>query len=396
MDNILIISDFPDVQYKKDSGTPALRLIVEALSKKYNIHIIAPSGEAQSNGNIFYHRIPDTQFINGSSRLSNIINKKIFWFTFTRKAHEISITLNKQYDFKLVYGAGCNSVYAASYIGRYFDIPSVGRLFGTYLYPYLNNPIALALRFEEVLAFKSPCTKFIITNDGTGGDEVAEHFDIPKERLHFWMNGVDRPPLLSKIFDNKIRIISMARLEGWKHVNRIITAFYLASLQNKDIVLEIVGGGPEEENLKKMVNDFGIKDRVTFYGEVSRTEALQVLGLSDIFISTNDYSNVSNSLMEAMSGGKGIIVCNTGKTSMMINNKNGLLVQNKCELSDAILQMCNKEMRAFFGYKAKLYAADHFESWESRINKEVTACSELIYTHSVYRLIPDDLKRRIR
>ena len=31
-------------------------------------------------------------------------------------------------------------------------------------------------------------------------------------------------------------------------------------------------------------------------------------------MSTNDYSNISNSLMEAMSGGKGIIVLNTGKT----------------------------------------------------------------------------------
>lgn len=378
MDNILIVSDFPDVQYKKDSGTPAFRLIVESLAKNYNVHIIAPDGKEQSHDSIVYHRIHIDTIINGSSRLANIINKKFAWYDFTSSAFEKALELNKQYDFKLVYGAGCNSVYTAAKIGKRFGIASVGRLFGTYLYPYLNNPISLLLRFEEVLAFKSRCTIFVITNDGTGGDEVAEHFDIPKERFHFWRNGVDRPPLVSKLFDGKIRIISMARLENWKRVDRIITAFYLASLQNKNIVLEIVGGGPEEERLKKMVSDLGISDKVTFDGEVSRTEALQVLGISDIFISTNDYSNISNSLMEAMSGGKGIIVCNTGRTSTMIDNKNGLLVKNKCELSNAILQMCNNEMRAFYGYKARLYAADHFESWDSRIKKEFTVCAGLI------------------
>lgn len=375
MDNILIISDFPDVQYKKDSGTPALRLVVEALSKKYNIHIIAPSGEAKSNGNIIYHRIPDTQFINSSSRLSNIINKKIFWFTFTRKAHEISLELNKQYNFKLVYGAGCNSVYAASYIGKYFGIPSVGRLFGTYLYPYLNNPIALLLRFDEVLAFKSPCTKFIITNDGTGGDEVAEHFDIPKERLHFWRNGVDRPHD-KVIYDDTLRIISMARLEGWKHVERIIEAF--AEVATNNMHLHIVGGGPEENNLKELVNLIELNDLVTFYGEVSRERALDLLANSDIFMSTNDYSNVSNSLMEAMSAGKGVIVLDTGKTSDMIDGINGLLINDEFELSNAILKLSDKGQRALFGYKAKQYAADHFESWDSRIRKEVIVCEGLI------------------
>lgn len=393
MDNILIVSDFPDVQYKKDSGTPAFRLIVEALAKKYNVHIIAPSGEAQSNGNIFYYRIPDTQFINSSSRLSNIINKKLFWFTFIRKAHEISIELNKKYDFKLVYGAGCNSVYAASYIGKYFDIPSIGRLFGTYLYPYLYKRVSLVLRFEEVLAFKSSCTNFIVTNDGTGGDEVAKYFNIPNKRLYFWRNGVDRP-CDKVVYDDTIRIISLARLEGWKHVERIIEAF--SEVATKNMVLDIVGGGPEENNLKELVGYLDLDDKVIFHGEVSRERALALLSNADIYMSTNDYSNISNSLMEAMSCGKGIIVLNTGKTSDIIDGSNGLLIDDEFELGNAIEKMCDKETRIFLGYKAKKYASENFESWDVRIQKEVSVCDELIYKYSVYRLIPDELKRRIR
>jgi glycosyltransferase involved in cell wall biosynthesis len=374
MDNILIVSDFYDIQYKVNSGTPAFRLIVEALSKKYKIHMIAPEGKAKSDDAIIYYRIPNTQFINGSSRLANIINRKLFWFTFTRKAHELSLDLNKKYNFKLVYGAGCNSVYTASYIGRYFKIPSVGRLFGTYLHPYLNKPVSLALRLEEVLAFKSPCTKFVITNDGTGGDEVAEHFKIPRGRLCFWRNGVERSPERI-LYDDSIRIISLARLEGWKHVERIIEAF--SEVATKNMLLQIVGGGPEENNLKQLVNDLDLDDKVIFYGEVSRSQALELLSNSDIFISTNDYSNISNSLMEAMSAGKGIIVLNSGKTSDMIDGTNGLIVEEE-DLSMAITKLCNKEVRSLFGYKAKKYAADNFESWDSRIKKEVKLCDDLI------------------
>lgn len=56
-DKILIISDFSDIQYKKDSGTPALRLIVEALAERWNVHMIQPhSGHLdQMQRGITYH-----------------------------------------------------------------------------------------------------------------------------------------------------------------------------------------------------------------------------------------------------------------------------------------------------------------------------------------------------
>jgi len=387
MDNILVISDFPDVQYKKESGTPAFRLIIEELSKKYIVHIIAQDGIAQSENNIIYHRISYYDFLPNSIRLFRVINTKLFWFNFTYSSFNLACKLHMQYNFKLVCGMGYKSVYTVAKVGYKLEIPSIGRLFGTYLYPFLNEPLSLLLRFDESIAFKSNCTKFLITNDGTAGDEVAEHFGISKERLCFWRNGVDCPPKCSLISSDKIRIISLARLQDWKRVDRIITAFAHASLKNEKIVLDIVGSGLEEINLKNLVKKYDdlyydIGYKIAFHGEVSREKALTLLGCSDIFISTNDYSNVSNSLMEAMFGGKGIIVLNTGKTSDIIDGINGLLV-NESELSNAIIQLCDKNTCELFGYKARQYAVDHFESWESRITKEVVLYESLIYNGEV-------------
>lgn len=375
MDNIAIVSDFYDIQYKKNAGTPALRLIVEALSKKYKVHIIAPNGEAVSNGNIYYYRIPEFKSLTSISLLNNI-HKKLYWNTFYVNATLKLLELNRAYDFKLVYGAGCNSVYTVAEFSQRFKIPSVGRLFGTYLYPHLKNPIILCTKFEEVAAFKSRCTAFIITDDGTGGDEVAKHFGI-SDKLFFWRNGVERPLDKTDYSDDRIKIISMARLEPWKRVDRIITAFSKSIPYDDKLVLDIVGGGPEEANLKQLVKDLGIESKVTFHGELPRDKALALLTQSDIFMTTNDYSNISNSLMEAMSAGKAVIALDTGKTSSMLNGLNGLVVQED-ELHRAINQLCNKYIRAFTAYKAKLYAAENFESWDSRIQKEVAVCDGLI------------------
>lgn len=377
MDNLLFVSDFYDIQLKKDSGTPALRLIVETLAKKYQVHIIAPDGSGQDKENITYHRI-HVPALPGSSRLSCAINSKLFWYFFTKAAIERGWFLNKKHRFKLVYGAGCSSVYAASTIGKDLCIPSVGRLFGTYLYPYLNYPGSLFLRFEECMAFKSNLSKLIVTNDGTDGDRVAKHFNVPKDRLCFWRNGVNEPLHICMKPTDAIHIVSMARLDRWKRVDRIIKAVAEVRKQRSDIVLDVVGDGPEMQTLKELVDQIGIK-HVFFHGMVTRKEASCLLTSADIFITTNDYSNVSNSLLEAMMCGKVVIALNTGGTSDIIQDGiNGFLVDKEEELSNAIRRACDKNNRMRIGYEAREYAREHFELWDSRIQKEVAVCEELI------------------
>jgi len=380
MEHILIISDFPDLQYKKDSGTPSLRLIIEALSKKYILHIISPTGHGKNTDTVKYHYLNiTTSILPTKFRIFRYINSKLFWVRFNISAIRTSITFNKKYNFKLVYGAGCTSVYIASKIGKELNIPSIGRLFGTYLYPFLNNSISLRMRFEEYMAFKSDCTKFIITNDGTMGDRVAEYFNIPKNKLYFWRNGVEvQDPIY--IPSKNLRIVSMARLDSWKRVDRIIKAFSEAVKQNDNMVLDIIGDGTEEHKLQELAYyTYGLRDKIMFYGEVNRKEALDFIRCSDVFISTNDYSNLSNSLMEAMVCGKLVIALNTGGTSEIVHDGiTGLLVDKEEDLYKAILRSYNDNEREIIGRCAKMYADVCFDSWNMRINKEVDVCDRLI------------------
>lgn len=341
MAKILIVTDFPNLEYQKDSGTPTLQYFVDAIGKEMLTCIVTP------------YRAP----------------RKLDWFRYT-----ISVLSEKFSEIDLVYGAGCTSTYIAAKLGRRMGIPSIGRLYGTYLYPHLNNPIQLSIKFEETLAFKARCTKYIITNDGTRGNEVAEHFGIPKEDLYFWTNGVDVPERHVVNTGTPI-VVSLARLERWKRVDRIIRAF------NKCLYLDakllIIGDGPEKEALMKLAG-YNLNKKIFFMGQLPRCDATELLNAADVFMSTNDYSNVSNSLMQAMALGKCCIVLDSGK-EIISHDINGLLVDDEADLPGHLQWVISSSgMRTRLGIEAMCYAASYFESWDKRIQKEVKVIKEMI------------------
>jgi glycosyltransferase involved in cell wall biosynthesis len=376
MDKILVISDFPDAQYKKDAGTPALRMIMEALSKKYEVHLISPSTENEGYPMVArQHHVP-------ANTGRGILSRKLYPFRFYMRAVDFSSEILMEEDIKLIYGAGCLSTLVAGYLTDSTGIPSIGRLFGTYLFPHLNNPVRLLTKYEEKWAFtKSGCTEYVITNDGTKGDVVARQFGIPDDRVHFWTNGVEVPQGSSPHNDEKVRIISMARLDKWKRVDRIITAFLSIAADNKNVNLDIIGDGPERENLQRIAfKSHHLSKQIHFFGEVPRKKALEMLADSDIFITTNDYSNVSNSLLEAMAAGKCVVALDTGATSDFVEDGiSGLLAPNEEAIEkDLRYAIHNKSARERFGKDAKDYIRHNFTSWDERIAKEVDLCARLI------------------
>jgi len=341
MATILIVTDFPNLEYQKDSGTPTLQYFVDAIGKELSTFVITPC------------RAP----------------RKMDWLRYTR-----SVLRDTYPGVDLVYGAGCTSTYIAAKLGRRMNIPSIGRLYGTYLYPYLHNPLQLSIKFEETLAFKAKCTTYVITNDGTKGDVVATHFGIKSS--HFWINGVDTPKRLPINTGTPI-IVSLARLDGWKRVDRIIRAFnkclYL------DAKLYIIGDGPERDALMKLAS-FNLNKKIFFMGQLPRVQADLMLNTADIFISTNDYSNVSNSLLQAMSLGKCCITLDTGDTWKFVRHDDtGLLAESEKDLPHMIqMAVDNPGLRTKLGINAMCFAATHFESWEKRIQREVNLVKEMI------------------
>ncbi len=74
----------------------------------------------------------------------------------------------------------------------------------------------------------------------------------------------------------------------------------------------VVGGGSDDEKLKKLANDLGINDRVLFLGFFSHDQMVKYLKISDVFVRPSLSEGLGSSFLEAMAAGVPIIGTSVG------------------------------------------------------------------------------------
>ena len=366
------------------------------VDRGHSVHLLVPkeSGVPKdfSYSGIFIHefKMPSMPFV--KNMLSKLARKPIYYFLFTFFSTKSVMKTAKVYGKpNVVYGLSSNACAAAYIVSRLWRVPNITRLYGT-LYPCLFNKSLLFARcFEEFIAFKLPCKYFIITDDGSRGDEAARIFKVPPEKVKFWKNGVDffndasidverlRKDL--QIPKESCVIVSISRLASWKGIDRLIGAIPPIALKNKHVKVLIIGEGPERENLEKLGAALGLKKFVDFLGAIPHEDVRKFLYASDIFVSLQDYSSLSSSLFEAMACGVCVIALNSGATGSIIKNKrNGILVDyNDLQNLPSIIGrlISDGKLRRKLGDNAKQYALKNFKTWEERVASEVELIENL-------------------
>ncbi len=278
----------------------------------------------------------------------------------------------------------------AHWLASKYCIPVVARLYGVgrkmpYFFFVLKNP-------EYVLLSKlSSIVRWIVSDDGTNGDEFLNYLKVPCEKVKFWPSGVNflKSSSEKNIEENK-RLLGLVpsstvfcavgRLVSSKGIHLIVDAFArFLSLSPKVAqtpMLLIVGDGKDREILKDRVRKQGIEDYVHFCGPVSQKEISTYLNICDIYVTANQLSAISNCTLEAMSLGKPVIALNTGNSAKLIQNEiTGLLLPNVKpveHLAKAMQRLINDiDKRKKLGREAKVYLKMHWPSWDERIRWEI-------------------------
>lgn len=136
-------------------------------------------------------------------------------------------------------------------------------------------------------------------------------------------------------------VLSVGRLVHVKGYDLLIKAWEKSIKNNPDWKLCIVGDGPEEKSLKKLVEDLKLENTVIFTGRTN--DVTQYYSSSSFFCLSSRNEGLPMVLLEAQSYNLPLIAfdCDTGPSEVISNNINGYLVKNGDidKLSDALINM---------------------------------------------------------
>jgi len=351
----------------------------------YEVHYVSPFNDEACEG-IYIHKIYVPLLRKMEGRL-------FAWFLFMIYSFKLAVEIAKKSRPHIIYGYEIFGAFPAYMLSRILRTPLVLRFQGTILYPHLGKKSLLPF-FHHVFAFKIPADFLIITNDGTYGNLVAGCLKIPEKKIKFWMNGIDKymhPTANVLLLKEKLGlpktakvVISICRLAGWKGVHRLIEAVPYVIKKRKDVFFVIVGDGSEKVRLKDLADKLSISDYVKFVGQIPHKDLPNYFAIGDVYVTLQDLSCLSASLMEAMVCGKCVVALNTGDTGKVLkNDENGILL-NYSQLKflpDVLLRLLEEdECRAELGRKAEEFALKNFWTWDERANEEIKLVEELIKT----------------
>ena len=127
---------------------------------------------------------------------------------------------------------------------------------------------------------------------------------------------------------DKIAIYS-GRLAADKNVETLIKIWKKVIFQIPNAKLLMIGSGPQEEKLKKLVKRLKLTGQVNFIGLVSRETLIEkgLLRIGQIAVSASKIENPSYSLLEEMAFGLPIVAFRMRGIPEIVNEKNGRLAE---------------------------------------------------------------------
>ncbi len=141
-----------------------------------------------------------------------------------------------------------------------------------------------------------------------------------KNKIEIINNGVFIPEENTNIFTNdQINITIVSRLVSHKNVEKIIRA--ISDLNNPLIYLNIIGDGPELNQLQKISLKSNNKDNFIFHGKLNRDDINHIFLKSDIYVQASNYEGLPHSLLEAMSYGIPVLCTPVGECKEILGNE---------------------------------------------------------------------------
>jgi glycosyltransferase involved in cell wall biosynthesis len=191
------------------------------------------------------------------------------------------------------------------------------------------------------------------------------------ERLHIIHCGVN-PNLFDLVSHDRSskRLLYVGRLAANKGLPILLESLATLKSAHPDILLTVVGDGPDRVALERMTAQLGLQERVKFVGYKSQAEVRQYLQQTDVFVLPSFAEGVPVVLMEAMAAGVPVVATQIAGTSELVEDGiGGYLVPpgDAVSLAQRIeVLLADSQLRAKFGASGRLKVEKDFN-----LDKEV-------------------------
>ena len=182
--------------------------------------------------------------------------------------------------------------------------------------------------------------------------KVVENWGVQPNKLKIIYNGTKIvTDNISKTNQGTVNLITVGRLAPWKNIDTIIKSVNLLKQYDMKFKLFIVGSGPLESELKKLVSNLNLSSEVIFTGQKKYSELTEYYKNSNIYIQASGYEGLPHVLLEAINYDLSVISTPIGGSNEILQDgKNGYVLNlekgkkpNTENLKNIILETINKK-----------------------------------------------------
>jgi len=306
------------------------------------------------------HKVLLVSFISGP--LKEQLNKKVIYFylkkgNYINTAHRLA-KLAKKNEIQIIHSSLFAPMNISALTG-FFTKVNVIWSFHSHEYE-----IPLKSKFSYKIFSRLPWIKKILFVNVELETFFLKRFKLPAEKTVVLFNSTKFTKPKAKVINNNMNIFNIGyvgRLVKLKRVHYLIElADYLVKNKIGDFNIQIIGDGPEKQNLKEFTRKLYLEKKIIFHGFKTDTETYYET--FDLFINPSEEECLSLALIDAEIKGIPSIAFDVGgNNEIILNNKTGYIVATKEELFDKTIQLYrNVALRLKLGKQAILHCDKNF------------------------------------
>lgn len=219
---------------------------------------------------------------------------------------------------------------------------------------WIHTNITKSPVFKHGIKTNLECADKIVCVSNAVKDILHDNFPDLSNKLEVIYNPIDIENVRrladvddSICYDSDIpTIIAAGKLTKIKGYDCLIKSFAKVIASGYQYNLKFLGVGEEESNLKNLVNELGLADKVEFLG--FKKNLYPYIKKSQLFVLSSLHEGLSMVIIEAMILGIPVVStnCPVGPAEVLLNGKCGMLVPvgDVNAMADAIIKVMNSDV----------------------------------------------------